>query len=145
MMNLHLAEISILVAPGARAALVCDGGNWHQCGNAPTMSSCYPGRPTVAQMLATGIPEDSVLAKVKKDGVLRIGFDQTAPWFFKDLKANALSGIYYDLCELLARFGRRAGPRQEGAAFRHRRQRRHPDGQTQPELGGTGRCGAPLR
>jgi transposase len=29
-MNLHLAEISTQVAPGAIAALICDGAGWHQ-------------------------------------------------------------------------------------------------------------------
>lgn len=31
-MNLHLAEISTQVAPGARCVLVCDGAGWHQPG-----------------------------------------------------------------------------------------------------------------
>jgi transposase len=31
-MNLHLKEISTQVAPGARAALICDGAGWHQRG-----------------------------------------------------------------------------------------------------------------
>ena len=31
-MNLHLAEISTQVRPGARAVLVCDGAGWHQTG-----------------------------------------------------------------------------------------------------------------
>jgi len=31
-MNLHLAEISTQVAPGAIAALICDGAGWHQSG-----------------------------------------------------------------------------------------------------------------
>ena len=31
-MNEHLKEISIQVAPGAHAALVCDGAGWHQRG-----------------------------------------------------------------------------------------------------------------
>ena len=57
---------------------------------------------SAAELLATGIDDNSVLAKVKRDGVLRIGFAQTAPWFFKDLKANALTGIFYELCERLA-------------------------------------------
>jgi hypothetical protein len=29
-MNLHLEEISTQVAPGAIAALICDGAGWHQ-------------------------------------------------------------------------------------------------------------------
>jgi len=31
-MNLHLAEISRSVAPGAHAVLVCDGAGWHRTG-----------------------------------------------------------------------------------------------------------------
>jgi transposase len=31
-MNLHLAEISTQVAPGAHAVLTCDGAGWHQTG-----------------------------------------------------------------------------------------------------------------
>jgi len=31
-MNEHLKEISITVAPGAHAVLVCDGAGWHQTG-----------------------------------------------------------------------------------------------------------------
>jgi transposase len=31
-MNLHLAEISTQIVPGARAVLVCDGAGWHQRG-----------------------------------------------------------------------------------------------------------------
>ena len=31
-MNLHLAEISILVAPGAHAVITLDGAGWHQSG-----------------------------------------------------------------------------------------------------------------
>ena len=34
MMNLHLAELSTQVAPGARAVLVRDGACWHQRGTA---------------------------------------------------------------------------------------------------------------
>jgi putative transposase len=32
-MNLHLAEISTQVKPGAVAALICDGAGWHQSGS----------------------------------------------------------------------------------------------------------------
>jgi DDE superfamily endonuclease len=31
-MNLHLDEISTQVAPGAVAAVICDGAGWHQSG-----------------------------------------------------------------------------------------------------------------
>jgi len=33
MMNLHLAEISAAVAPGAHAVLTVDGAGWHQTGD----------------------------------------------------------------------------------------------------------------
>lgn len=33
-MNLHLAEISTQVAPGAMAAVICDGAGWHKAGGA---------------------------------------------------------------------------------------------------------------
>lgn len=33
-MNLHLAEISTQVAPGAIAAVICDGAGWHKAGGA---------------------------------------------------------------------------------------------------------------
>ena len=29
-MNLHLAEIGVQVAPGAKAVVICDGAGWHQ-------------------------------------------------------------------------------------------------------------------
>ena len=39
---------------------------------------------TLAQILETGVREDSVLAKCRKEGVLRVGYAQTGPWFYKD-------------------------------------------------------------
>jgi hypothetical protein len=36
-MNLHLAEISTQVAPGAIAVLICDGAGWHQTGGTLTV------------------------------------------------------------------------------------------------------------
>src|SRR6185436_932992 len=40
----------------------------------------------LAQMLETGVREDSVLAKCRKEGILRVGYAQTGPWFYKDAK-----------------------------------------------------------
>ena len=34
---------------------------------------------TLAQMLETGVREDSILAKCRKEGVLRVGYAQTGP------------------------------------------------------------------
>ena len=56
-----------------------------------------------AQMLDSGIPETSVLSKIKAGGVLRAGYAQTPLWFFKDAKSGELRGIYKDLMEMLAK------------------------------------------
>jgi len=47
-MSEHLREIGTQVAPGAHAALVCDGAGWHQRGErliAPATSPCCPSHP----------------------------------------------------------------------------------------------------
>jgi polar amino acid transport system substrate-binding protein len=58
---------------------------------------------TLAQMLESNIREDSVLAKIRKEGVLRAGYAQTGPWFYKDAKTGELGGIYKDVVEQLAK------------------------------------------
>ena len=60
-------------------------------------------RDALAQMLETGIREDSSLAKVRKDGVMRVGYSQTGPWFYKDAKSGELGGIYKDAVDRLAK------------------------------------------
>ncbi len=57
----------------------------------------------LAQMLETGVREDSVLAKCRKEGVLRVGYAQTGPWFYKDAKTGELNGIYKDVVDTLAK------------------------------------------
>src|SRR6266542_3881703 len=57
----------------------------------------------MGQILETGIREDSTLAKVRKAGVMRVGFSQTGPWFYKDAKTGDLGGIYKDAVERLAK------------------------------------------
>jgi ABC-type amino acid transport substrate-binding protein len=54
-------------------------------------------------VLETGIRPDSVLAKIRKDGVLRVGYSQTGPWFYKDARTGDLGGIYKDVCDRLAK------------------------------------------
>ena len=44
-----------------------------------------------------------VLAKCRKEGVLRVGYAQTGPWFYKDAKTGELNGIYKDVVEQLAK------------------------------------------
>jgi polar amino acid transport system substrate-binding protein len=56
-----------------------------------------------AQMLETNIREDSVLAKIRRDGVINVGYAQTGPWFYKDAKSGELGGIYKDLVDMLAK------------------------------------------
>src|SRR6266545_6859467 len=65
-------------------------------------AAAAPG-DALAQMLETGIREDSSLAKVRKDGVIRVGYSQTGPWFYKDAKSGELGGIYKDAVDRLAK------------------------------------------
>jgi polar amino acid transport system substrate-binding protein len=60
-------------------------------------------REAFAQLLEAGIREDSMLAKVKKQGVLRVGYSQTLPWFQRDAKTGQLDGIYWEVSERLAK------------------------------------------
>jgi len=58
---------------------------------------------TLAQMLETNIREDSVLARIRRDGVINVGYAQTGPWFYKDAKSGELGGIYKDVVDMLAK------------------------------------------
>lgn len=60
-------------------------------------------REAYAQLLESGIDEKSALARVKKEGKLRVGYAQTLPWFHKEAKSGSLAGIYYDVAEALAK------------------------------------------
>lgn len=59
-------------------------------------------REAHAQMLESGVDPDSVLARIKKDNKLRVGYSQTVPWFQKSAKTGELVGIYYDVAQKLA-------------------------------------------
>ena len=37
-----------------------------------------------------------------KEGVMRVGYSQTGPWFYKDAKTGDLGGIYKDAVDRLA-------------------------------------------
>lgn len=67
------------------------------------LGSAFAPRQAMAQMLETGIREDSSLAKIRKEGVMRVGYSQTGPWFYKDAKTGELGGIYKDAVERLAK------------------------------------------
>jgi ABC-type amino acid transport substrate-binding protein len=60
-------------------------------------------RTVMAQLLETGVREDSILSKIRKEGVLRVGYSQTGPWFYKDAKTGELNGIYKDVVDRLAK------------------------------------------
>src|SRR3984893_4403818 len=57
----------------------------------------------VAQMPPETKPESSVLAKIRKEGVINVGYAQTGPWFYKDAKTGELGGIYKDVVDMLAK------------------------------------------
>lgn len=67
------------------------------------VSAAGTPREAFAQLLEAGIREDSMLAKVKKQGVLRVGYSQTLPWFQRDAKTGQLDGIYWEVSERLAK------------------------------------------
>lgn len=59
-------------------------------------------REAQAQILESGIDSNSVLARIKKENKLRVGYSQTVPWFQKSAKTGGLTGIYYDVAVKLA-------------------------------------------
>ncbi len=67
------------------------------------LSSMVSVKEAQAQILESGINPNSVLAKIKKEGKLMVGYSQTVPWFQKDAKSGNLTGIYYDVMELLGK------------------------------------------
>ena len=70
---------------------------------AGAIGSAMAPSTALAQVLETGVREDSVLAKCRKEGVLRVGYAQTGPWFYKDAKTGELNGVYKDVVEQLAK------------------------------------------
>src|SRR4051812_24663144 len=82
-----------------------DGGkrDLMKLAGAVALGAALAPRELSAQLLESGIDEKSVLAKVKKDGVLKIGYAQTPPWFYKDAKTGEITGIYKEVADLLCR------------------------------------------
>ena len=68
---------------------------------AGTIAASVPTRDAYAQLLKSGISEDSVLAKMKKTGKLTVGYAQTKPNFYLDPKPNELRGIFHDATQFL--------------------------------------------
>ena len=58
-------------------------------------------RDAYAQLLKSGISNDSALARMKKTGKLKVGYSQTKPNFYLDAKTNKLRGIFYDATQFL--------------------------------------------
>lgn len=72
-------------------------------GAAAALGGALAPREAWGQLLESSVNPNSVLAKVKKDGKLRVGYAQTVPWFQKDAKSGKLEGIYCDAVERLAK------------------------------------------
>jgi polar amino acid transport system substrate-binding protein len=72
-------------------------------GAAAGLAGAMAPRQAMAQMLESGIREESSLAKIKKEGVMRVGYSQTGPWFYRDAKSGEIGGIYKDAVERLGR------------------------------------------
>jgi len=72
-------------------------------GAAGAVAGAMTPNVALAQMLDTGIREDSVLTKVRREGVINVGYAQTGPWFYKDAKTGELGGIYKDVTDILAK------------------------------------------
>ena len=70
---------------------------------AGAMTAGVTVRDAHAQLLKSGIREDSVLAKMKRTGKLAVGYSQTKPNFYLDPKANELRGIFHDATEFLGK------------------------------------------
>jgi polar amino acid transport system substrate-binding protein len=65
-------------------------------------SGVAPVREAYGQILESGIDPNSVLANVKKEGKLRVGYSQTTGvWVGKSAKTGKLEGCYIDAVELL--------------------------------------------
>ena len=71
-------------------------------GLATAVAGLTPER-AMAQTLDSNIRPESTLAKVLKNGVLRVGYAQTGPFFYKNAKTGELGGIYHDLANELAK------------------------------------------
>ncbi|MDO9403105.1 MAG: transporter substrate-binding domain-containing protein [Polaromonas sp.] len=67
------------------------------------MGAAMAPQRVLAQTLDSGIRPESTLAKVMKSGVLRVGYAQTGPFFYKNAKTGELGGIYFDAATDLAK------------------------------------------
>lgn len=72
-------------------------------GAASALGAAITPQAAFAQSLESGISKDSTLAKILQSGVLRVGYAQTGPFFYKNAKTGDLGGIYFDCATELAK------------------------------------------
>lgn len=72
-------------------------------GVASALGAAVTPRAAFAQTLESGIGKDSTLGKIMASGVLRVGYAQTGPFFYRNAKTGQLGGIYFDLATQLAK------------------------------------------
>ncbi len=72
-------------------------------GVASTLGAAMSPQTVLAQTLESGINKDSTLGKILSSGLLRVGYAQTGPFFYKNAKTGELGGIYFDLATELAK------------------------------------------
>ncbi|MEI7516785.1 MAG: transporter substrate-binding domain-containing protein [Betaproteobacteria bacterium] len=71
-------------------------------GMASALGAAITPQSAFAQTLERGISKDSTLAKILAAGVMRVGYAQTGPFFYKNAKTGELGGIYFDCATELA-------------------------------------------
>ena len=72
-------------------------------GMASAFGAAIAPQSAFAQTLERGISKDSTLAKILAAGVMRVGYAQTGPFFYKNAKTGELGGIYFDCATELAK------------------------------------------
>ena len=72
-------------------------------GMASAFGAAVTPQAAFAQTLESGINKDSTLAKILAAGVMRVGYAQTGPFFYKNAKTGDLGGIYFDAATELAK------------------------------------------
>ena len=72
-------------------------------GMASALGAAIAPQSALAQTLERGISKDSTLAKILAAGVMRVGYAQTGPFFYKNAKTGELGGIYFDCATELAK------------------------------------------
>jgi polar amino acid transport system substrate-binding protein len=72
-------------------------------GMAAGVAAASAAGSALAQTLDSGIRKDSALAGVLSSGVMRVGYAQTGPFFYRNAKTGELGGVYHDAAQELAK------------------------------------------